>query len=272
MAAHIHVIAIPVGFGGLDEIGQATEVASATGGGVIPAASPEQVSDAILTGLQNLPVEVTPTPTCDPGLTATYDATSKTVTSGTDATFDETLTVAPNASGVLKCTVDFLLNGNHVDGFQQTVTVTAYATPRGGTFTIGDQNATDGTPVTFWGAQWAKLNSLSSGPAPSSFKGYATTPSTVRCGANWTTGPGNSGHRHPQGPCRRTCWSSSRARSTSPARRSRATPSTRSSSRPTRATRPIPDTPGGAPSWRRSAEPRVPAHRRSNSEASRGRV
>src|SRR5207253_1219652 len=43
----------------------------------------------------------------------------------------------------------------------------------GATFVMGDLDAVIGKQVTFWGAQWDKLNSLSSGAAPSAFKGYA---------------------------------------------------------------------------------------------------
>jgi uncharacterized repeat protein (TIGR01451 family) len=134
-AANIEVIFVPVADGspdgGLDGAGQATAVASATGGQVLPAASPDQVANAIISGLTNLPVTVTPSPTCDPGLSATYDAPSKTVTSGTDATFAETLSVAPNApdGGVLHCSVDFLLNGMSTPGFQQTVDITVPLRP-----------------------------------------------------------------------------------------------------------------------------------------------
>jgi hypothetical protein len=395
-AAHIEVIAIPVttDFGnGLDSTGQATAVAFATGGQVLPSATPDQVTAAILTGLSNLPVTVTPVPTCDVGLSATYDAPSKTVVSGTDATFLETLTVATDApeGGTLHCNVDFLLNGNHQDGFQQVVnidvpeqpitatggfsfsgtepasvsgtvatftdpdtfatageytasidwgdgslpssgtitggsgsfsvsgahiyteegsytitvkitdidnagnsaTVTdsasvadaaltascatvansvqafsgsvasfvdanpigtlsdfsatidwgdsssstgtvsgsgpftvsgshTYATtgfftittsikdvggstastackvlvfafaPGSGSFVIGNNNSATGTSVTFWGAQWWKLNSLTGGAAPASFKGFALNPATPACGTGWSTDPGNS--------------------------------------------------------------------------------
>ena len=59
-------------------------------------------------------------------------------------------------------------------------------------FTIGDGNSATGTSVTFWGAQWWKLNTLSGGPAPASFKGFALKPASPNCGTNWTTGPGNS--------------------------------------------------------------------------------
>ena len=65
------------------------------------------------------------------------------------------------------------------------------ASPSG--FVIGDTNATIGTPVTFWGAQWWMANSLSGGLAPAAFKGFASTPETSpACGTNWSTGPGNS--------------------------------------------------------------------------------
>jgi hypothetical protein len=59
-------------------------------------------------------------------------------------------------------------------------------------FVIGDGNSATGTAVTFWGAQWWKPNTLSGGPAPASFKGFALNPTTPMCGVDWTTGPGNS--------------------------------------------------------------------------------
>jgi hypothetical protein len=69
-----------------------------------------------------------------------------------------------------------------------------------GSFVIGDQNATVGTSVTFWGAQWWKLNSLSGGAAPAAFKGFANSlTGPPSCGASWTTDPGNSSEP-PQGP------------------------------------------------------------------------
>lgn len=133
VAAHIRVIAVPVKDeeAGLDATGQATAVAEATGGEVLPEAAPGQVSEEILKGLHNLPVTVTPQPSCETGLSASYDAASKTVTSGTDATFEETLSVASNSpdGGVLNCNVDFLLNGMSELGFQQTVAITVPLRP-----------------------------------------------------------------------------------------------------------------------------------------------
>jgi hypothetical protein len=63
-----------------------------------------------------------------------------------------------------------------------------------GSFVIGDRNASVGNQVTYWGSQWAKLNSLSGGPAPASFKGFANQTSTAapNCGGTWKTDPGNS--------------------------------------------------------------------------------
>lgn len=67
-----------------------------------------------------------------------------------------------------------------------------YAFPAGGgAIAIGDGNAALGTAVTFWGAQWWKLNSVSGGTGPQAFKGFAKNPALPACGAGWDTGPGN---------------------------------------------------------------------------------
>lgn len=61
-------------------------------------------------------------------------------------------------------------------------------------FVIGDNNALVGNQVTFWGSQWASLNSLSGGAAPASFKGFAsaTSPEPASCGGTWTGEGGNT--------------------------------------------------------------------------------
>jgi hypothetical protein len=62
-----------------------------------------------------------------------------------------------------------------------------------GSFVIGDLNGVVGNSVTFWGAQWSKLNSLSGGPAPNAFKGFADQVSTPpACGGTYATDTGNS--------------------------------------------------------------------------------
>ena len=69
----------------------------------------------------------------------------------------------------------------------------------GSSFVVGDQSAAMGAHVTFWGAQWWKLNSLSGGTAPASFKGFANDLTEAKCGSSWTTDPGNSSDP-PEGP------------------------------------------------------------------------
>lgn len=74
-----------------------------------------------------------------------------------------------------------------------TTTILVYGTAARGGFVIGDGNAALGSAVTFWGSQWSQRNSLSGGPAPSSFKGFASSPAMLAaCGQTWSTGGGNS--------------------------------------------------------------------------------
>jgi hypothetical protein len=72
----------------------------------------------------------------------------------------------------------------------------------GGSFVIGDLDGLVGRKVTFWGAQWAKANSLSGGSAPSSFKGFAnaTNPNPTNCDGIWTSGTGNTSAQPPSVP------------------------------------------------------------------------
>lgn len=78
----------------------------------------------------------------------------------------------------------------------QPITLTVYVYPvlAGNGFVIGDLNATLGGQVTFWGAQWQKLNALSGGAVNASFKGYANATSTnpAAIGGTWKSDPGNS--------------------------------------------------------------------------------
>jgi hypothetical protein len=54
---------------------------------------------------------------------------------------------------------------------------------------IGDLDAVVGNEVTFWSPCWAKVNHLSGGMAPNSFKGFALhpEPNPAACGGTWTT-------------------------------------------------------------------------------------
>jgi hypothetical protein len=115
-AADITVIAIPVNSGlgdGLDSTGQATQVASATGGQVLATTDPGDVANAILAGLQNLPATVDYSTSCSPGLTVSLSPAPQTVPSGTDAVFTETISLSASPpAGTLSCTVTFSINGS----------------------------------------------------------------------------------------------------------------------------------------------------------------
>src|SRR5438094_2664653 len=75
-----------------------------------------------------------------------------------------------------------------------TPTPTVTPTTCGSSFVIGDLDAVVGNHVTFWGGQWWKLNHLSGGSAPASFKGFAncTNPNPPAWGGTWQSSPGNS--------------------------------------------------------------------------------
>jgi len=118
----------------------------------------------------------------------------------------QTCTGITNSLGTATCTIGVaqpLGPGNIAadfasDGFYTSASAAAsalvYENLASGAFAIGDQGASIGTPVNFWGARWAARNSLSGGEAPSSFKGFAesvgVTPAT--CGSTWSTDTGNS--------------------------------------------------------------------------------
>ena len=122
-------------------------------------------------------------------------ATAQTCSGVTDATGTATCAIAPVNQPLGTGTVSADFAG---DAFYRPSSATAstilFAFLTNGSFVLGDQSAAVGTNDTFWGAQWRKLNSLSGGQAPASFKGFASTLSSEppRCGIRWTTGPGDS--------------------------------------------------------------------------------
>ncbi|TME44340.1 MAG: hypothetical protein E6I56_12540 [Chloroflexi bacterium] len=74
-----------------------------------------------------------------------------------------------------------------------TSSLLVYGTSDGGNFVIADTGAIVPSSVTFWGAGWAPANSLSGGPAPAEFKGFADNPNAPpSCGTGWSSRPGNS--------------------------------------------------------------------------------
>ncbi|WP_327049584.1 VWA domain-containing protein [Microbispora sp. NBC_01189] len=122
-AAGITVLAFDLS--GLNSTGQATAITNATGGRLFSGLNSSEVSDTILTALHNLPVTVThQLRDCDPNLSVSLTPGSRTVTSGDDATFTETVSVSSGAvpGSTLSCKVDFLLNGVLSPGFTETIT------------------------------------------------------------------------------------------------------------------------------------------------------
>ncbi|NYJ05885.1 PKD domain-containing protein [Petropleomorpha daqingensis] len=73
-----------------------------------------------------------------------------------------------------------------------TTSLLLYALSSGGSFVIGDQDAVVGNTVTYWGAQWWKVNHLSGDSAPAAFKGFANSAAGTTDVTSWTTDPGNS--------------------------------------------------------------------------------
>ncbi len=93
-------------------------------------------------------------------------------------------------TGYYTVTVHITDDGGSTADAQTKVLI--YGVAQGGNFVIGDGNAATGNAVTFWGAQWDKLNTLTGGPAPASFKGFEYQPAQAACGQDWTADPGNS--------------------------------------------------------------------------------
>jgi hypothetical protein len=93
-------------------------LAAGTGGSVqATTSSGADIVNAIVAGLQNLPVTVSPSVgPCDPNLTVTITPPSQTVTSGQDASFSEGVDVGAAAAqgSTLNCTVTWLIDGNVV--------------------------------------------------------------------------------------------------------------------------------------------------------------
>jgi hypothetical protein len=136
------------------------------------------------------------------GTTAPAQA-GKTVTfklgAGTGA---QTCNGTTGANGLATCTIASVnqpLGPNTVsasfagDGYYSSSSasepVAVFAFLSQGSMIIGDL---DGPSVDFWGAQWATDNSLSGGPAPDSFKGFADT-APQGCGSGgWRASTGNS--------------------------------------------------------------------------------
>ena len=74
-----------------------------------------------------------------------------------------------------------------------SASVVVFGWKTGGNFVIVDGNDTVGATATFWHDEWYLHNSVSGGPAPTSFKGFSNNPvGPTACGGTWRSGPGNS--------------------------------------------------------------------------------
>ena len=175
----------------------------------------------------------------DDGTTAISGRKRSTLTFGA-----QSCTATTTVSGSASCTVTVTQRSGPGSGVGElcrrrllqalvggTSTLVYEFAPGGGAFVVGDGSATGA--VTFWGAQWSKLNSVGGGLAPSAFKGFAANPAVLGCDTAWATDPGN-GARHRRDHCLPTWALSSPARSPRrAARRSAVTRRASSSSRPT---------------------------------------
>jgi len=145
-AQNIRVIAVNVG--NLNAFGQASTIATQTGGTLLSGGS--DVSAAILAGLSNLPAEVSYAKTCSPGLDVSLAPSPQTVPSGADASFTETIAVDPSAlAGTYTCTVTFLINGVPAgDGFVENITITVPA-PDLSVVKSGPATTTEGNNIAY---------------------------------------------------------------------------------------------------------------------------
>jgi hypothetical protein len=110
-------------------------------------------------------------------------------------TAQHTVTAAELLAGAVDNVVT--AKSNEAPDATDSLHIPAVALTAGGMFVVGDLtvgpvNQAAGKAVTFWGAQWWKLNSLTGGDAPAAFKGFEDTPPAPTCGVNWSTDPGNS--------------------------------------------------------------------------------
>jgi hypothetical protein len=127
--------------------------------------------------------------------TATIDwgdgtAASPGAISGSGGSYTVTGSHTYTGTGYYTIKVHIVDDGGSTADAQTKVLI--YGLAQGGNFVIGDGNAATGSTVTFWGASWWKLNTVSGGSAPASFKGFEDQPARVSCGQNWATDTGNS--------------------------------------------------------------------------------
>lgn len=138
------------------------------------------------------------------GQTITFTLGSQSCTGTTDAGGIAACTIASvSSAGLGSNTLSTAFAGdNYYTASSDSDPVIVFAFPSRGAFVLGNNSvlaATASTTLNWWGSSWWKLNSLTGGGAPPSFKGFAesvtklptTSPANV-CGTTFTTSPGNS--------------------------------------------------------------------------------
>ncbi|HVC86975.1 MAG TPA: hypothetical protein VNC40_06050 [Gaiellaceae bacterium] len=123
------------------------------------------------------------------GRTVVFSLGAQSCSGVTDASGAASCVIASvvGPTGPRTVTASFGGDGYYVPA-SDSASALVYGVTAGGSFVVGDGSLTGS--VEFWGAQWAKDNTLSGGAAPSAFKGFASNAS-LGLGA-WTTSPGNS--------------------------------------------------------------------------------
>ncbi|WP_245931184.1 Calx-beta domain-containing protein [Actinokineospora auranticolor] len=178
----INARVIAVNSSGLDAKGQAAALVSATGGVQLNNVPSSAVPQAILDGIKGTKVSVAPrVKTCAPELTVSNSPTSVSVTSGSVATFTETLTVSPSAApGVYSCQVDYLVDGVS-QGFVETTTVRVLG------LSVGDITFAEPTSGTAGAVFTVTLNAAANAPVTVN---YATANGTATAPADYTAASG----------------------------------------------------------------------------------
>lgn len=132
------------------------------------------------------------------GRTLTLSVGGESCTGTTDASGVASCSVTPAGSlGSQPLVASFAGDPYYEPSSDTGKTAIVFRFPSRGAFTLGDvsvASATPATTLTWWDDAWSSVNSLSGGPAPTSFKGFAddigTPPPT--CGMTWRSLPGNS--------------------------------------------------------------------------------
>jgi hypothetical protein len=145
----------------------------------------------------------TTAPPVPAGQTLTLSLGSQSCTGIADATGTASCSLTfTGALGSQPLKAEFAGDAYYLPSSDTGKTAIVFAFPSRGAFTLGnstDAAATPTTTVTWWSNSWGSLNSLTGGPTPSAFKGFAgtvtklpTTSPTNVCGTSFTTTGGNS--------------------------------------------------------------------------------